>query len=73
MTIEINPPMTEAEQPFLLSLRGHGKVTTQVIDASHVTIINPTTEASPFVFLVAQAIPPGVYAVLTTILRKLNP
>jgi hypothetical protein len=73
MTIEIDPPMAEGEEPYLLTLRGPGTVVIQATAPNRVALYNPTSEISPFILVVAKVMPPALHSLVATLLRKLHP
>jgi hypothetical protein len=73
LIVEIDPPMQEGEEPYLLTLRGPGTVVIQAIEPTRVALYNPTPEISPFVFLVAKTLPPMIHSLVASLLRKSNP
>jgi len=54
LVVEIDPPIADDEQPYLLASRGAGTIVVRIIDSSHIELINPTGDISPFVLLIGS-------------------
>lgn len=62
LQVRIEPPLTEREQPFVITVRGAQSIVIRVLDSGTVSIENPTDGLSPFFFFVGPrslALAPG--------------
>jgi hypothetical protein len=71
LLVTIDPPLTDREEPYVLTVRGTGSVVVQVVDSRQVSISNPTEKLSPFFFFVGPrslALVPGWFQTVTRFL-----
>jgi hypothetical protein len=76
LAIDIDPPMSQHERPYLLALKGRPSAALRVLDEGHVLITNSTDEPSVFIFSVGPVmhVPPAVQAAFTAFLSaRKNP
>lgn len=54
LVIQIKPPVTEDEQPYLYTTKGAGTVVVRLIDNAHAELTNLTYEIAPFVLFIGS-------------------
>jgi hypothetical protein len=76
ITIEIDPPMSEDEQHYVLKPPSNSPVVARVVDTAHVSITNPGNSIAYFIFCVGPVmrLPTGMYEAISAYLNaRKNP
>lgn len=57
VVLQIDPPLTAREKPYVVTVRGRETVVVQLIDSAQVAVENPTDAISLFMFFVGPRRP----------------